>query len=87
MKRTSVYFPIVPEGRNERCSSTEESQQQNINRFVFNLHVIIWVIVRAGAPPPFIFSMSHPARFFFEVFFFFLVVYNRPVFAVECFIA
>lgn len=70
----------MPEGRNETCSSTAESQQLNINRLVFNLHVIIRVIVRAVAPPPFIFSTSHPANenIFSEVFFF--VVHHHPLF-------
>lgn len=60
-KNVLEYFPIEPEGEKWNEASTAEPHQQNINRFVFNLHVIIRVIVRAAAIP-FIFSVSHPAN-------------------------
>lgn len=58
-KELSILPTPASKGRNETCISTVESQQQNGNRFVFNLHVIIRFIVRAV---PFIFSISHPAN-------------------------
>lgn len=54
------------------CSYTAKSQQQNVNRFIFNLHVIIRVIVRA-APPSHLYFSCHTLQmrpFFFEAFFF-----------------
>lgn len=68
----------------KRSAPQQRSQQQNINRFVFNLHVIIRVIVRAAAPSTFIFSAWHAGgkgALFFEVFVFAVNNHSCTVFA------